>query len=563
MTFGAACALVSSVLGIVPYVAITEIARVLVRDGTEADHRQLLVWAGIAVGSQLLKQLFSQAGLGAGHLVEARFRGIVRQRLAAHLQKVPLGWFTRHSSGEIRKVMIDDVNAVHTLVAHAGTDVTAGIAGPVFGLVYLFVVDWRMALVLLLWLLVLFGVVAVWLSRSPDLFGAFYEAEANMSSASVEIVDGIAEVKNYGLVGEVFERFDEARTRYSAISYEWLQGMARPTVLLQAAIMPAVMAIPILGMGLVFTGQGWSEPVDILPFLMLGIGLPSSLYSLLALTQHLNESIQSARKLTDVLASPPLAETASPAEIIGNDIRVDNLTFGYDEDFVLHDVNLSLPAGSMTALVGPSGSGKTTLARLIARFWDPVSGSIQIGGVDLRDVSSAELLRRVALVFQDVALLRTSVHDNIALARPDASRHEVEQAARAAQIHERIVELPHGYDTVLEQEGAHLSGGEAQRVTIARAILADAPVLILDEATAYADPHSEHLIRQALSALQADRTVLVIAHRLASIRHADQIVVLDHGRVVEGGTHEELLRAGSTYSSMWNAQHVDEQEALA
>ena len=563
MAFGAGCALISSVLGVVPYIAITEIARTLLAPAGVPDQAALLSWVGVAVGSQLLKQLFSQAGLGAGHLVEARFRGTVRQRLAAHLQTVPLGWFTRRSSGEIRKIMVDDVNSVHTLVAHAGTDVTAGIAGPAAGLIYLFVVDWRMALVLLAWLVLVFGVVAGWLARSPKLFTAFYRAEAAMSSAAVEIVDGIAEVKNYGLAGEVFERFDAARREFSSLSYQWLRGMARPTVLLQAAIMPAVMALPILGMGIVFVARGWSEPVDVLPFLMLGIGLPSSLFSLMGLMQHLNESVQSARKLTEVLASAPLPEAEHPVPIQGNDIQLENLSFGYDETLVLQDVNLTLPAGSLTALVGPSGSGKTTLARLIARFWDPASGAVRIGGADLREVASIELLRHVALVFQDVDLLRASVHDNIALARPEATREQVERAARAAHVHDRIRALPQGYDTVLGERGGHLSGGEAQRVTIARAILADAPILILDEATAYADPHSEYLIQQALSALQEGRTVLVIAHRLASIRHADQIVVLDHGRVTETGRHDDLLREPTTYAALWQAQHPAGEEVRA
>lgn len=563
MVFGATCAVISSVLGIVPYIAITEIARVLLTEGGTSDRRSLLIWVGVAVGSQLLKQLFSSAGLGAGHIVEARFRASVRQQLASHLQRVPLGWFTRRSSGEVRKIMVDDVNSVHTLVAHAATDVTAGIVGPLVGLIYLFTVDWRMTLVLIAWLLIVFGIVGVWLSKSPNLFTDFYKAEANMSSAAVEIVDGIAEVKNYGLVSEVFERFEGARRQFSNLSYEWLQGMARPTVFLQAAIMPAAMAIPILGSGIIFASNGWMEPVDILPFLMLGVGLPSSLFSMMSIMQHLNESFQSAKVLTDILATEPLPETANPVAIKGNDIKIEDVNFGYEDTLVLRDINLTLPAGSLTALVGPSGSGKTTLARLIARFWDPGSGAVRIGGTDLRDAASSELLSNIALVFQDVNLLRASVHDNIALAHPDATRGEVEAAAKAANIHERIVQLSNGYDTVLGEEGAHLSGGEAQRVTIARAILTDAPILILDEATAYADPHSEYLIQQALSTLQEGRTVLVIAHRLASIRHADQIVVLDQGEVVEFGTHENLLRDDGTYASMWKAQNPLDEEVKA
>ena len=288
--------------------------------------------------------------------------------------------------------------------------------------------------------------------------------------------------------------------------------------------------------------------------------------TLIGLMQHMYESRMAAQVTADLLSQPPMPEGThgdgeGPAP---GRVDVEDVTFSYEAGSpVLHGLSFTAEPGTVTALVGPSGGGKSTLARLIARFYDVDDGAVRISGVDVRDATFPWLLSRVAVVLQDVALAHESVHDNIALGRPDATREQVEAAARAACIHERITRLPHGYDTILGDEGGFLSGGERQRVTLARAYLQDAPVLVLDEATAQADPASERDIHQALSRLAAGRTVIIIAHRLSTIRDADQILVVDAGHITEHGTHEELLAAGGRYAAMWRSQDLSEETDAA
>ena len=288
--------------------------------------------------------------------------------------------------------------------------------------------------------------------------------------------------------------------------------------------------------------------------------------TLIGLMQHMYESRMAAQATADLLSQPPMPEGTrddgeGPAP---GRVDVEDVTFSYEAGSpVLHGVSFTAEPGTVTALVGPSGGGKSTLARLIARFYDVDDGVVRISGVDVRDATFPWLLSRVAIVLQDVALAHESVHDNIALGRPDATREQVEAAARAACIHERITRLPHGYDTILGDTGGFLSGGERQRVTLARAYLQDAPVLVLDEATAQADPASERDIHQALSRLATGRTVIIIAHRLSTIRDADQILVVDAGHITERGTHEELLAAGGRYAAMWSSQDLSEETDAA
>ena len=293
-------------------------------------------------------------------------------------------------------------------------------------------------------------------------------------------------------------------------------------------------------------------------FLVLGLALTMPVLTLGYASNELSLASEAARRLASVLSTPPMPQPEHPRVPAGNEVRFRDVSFAYgsagneDAAMVLDRIDLTLEPGTMTAVVGPSGSGKTTLGRLLCRFWDPVGGAIELGGADLREIESAELYRRVGFVFQDVQLIRASVADNIRLARPEATMADVQAAARAAQIHDRLTELPDGYDSVVG-ENVSLSGGERQRVSIARALLADTPILVLDEATAFADPASETAVQDALSTLVAGRTLVVIAHRLSTITGADQIVVLDGGRIAESGSHDELLASGGIYAAQWAA----------
>ena len=557
--------LVASGFSLLPAVAITAIAEGAVTHTLTA--RAAWLWLGAVVVGLTLGHVIAMSSTGWAHDVESAFRTELRVRIARHLARLPLGWHTNESSGRTKVLITEDTTAIHSLIAHFGTDLGAAAGGMVLGFAYLFTRSWQLALVLLVWLVLLLVLTATAMAASQGTVNADYlEGMKKVGSSTVEMVDGIATVKAFGLAGSVFRRFDEALDQYTDAAYRYMKGPGRPMALLGALISPAGMLVPVLIAGVWLAGQGVLRPVDLLPFLLVGIGLPSGLVNLVTLVNQVTLGAEAAGRLGALLSEPVLAEPAHPQPIHrdeggGVGIDLEHVCFRYtartgqeELPLAVDDVSLRMEPGTVTAVVGPSGSGKSTLVRLIARFWDVESGTVRVGGTDVREASSSDLLSHLGLVLQEGGTLADTVRANIALGRPGATDAEVEAAARAARINERVLALPHGYDTVLGSEGAHLSGGERQRIALARVFLADAPVLLLDEATAQADAHSEREIQQALARLAAGRTVMVIAHRLSTVVDADQILVMDHGRLVERGTHTELLAQGGLYSEMWEAQ---------
>lgn len=557
--------LVASGFSLLPAVAITAIAEGAVTHTLTT--RTAWLWLGAVVVGLTLGHVIAMSSTGWAHDVESAFRTELRVRIARHLARLPLGWHTNESSGRTKVLITEDTTAIHSLIAHFGTDLGAAAGGMVLGFAYLFTRSWQLALVLLVWLVLLLVLTATAMAASQGTVNADYlEGMKKVGSSTVEMVDGIATVKAFGLAGSVFRRFDEALDQYTDAAYRYMKGPGRPMALLGALISPAGMLVPVLIAGVWLAGQGVLRPVDLLPFLLVGIGLPSGLVNLVTLVNQVTLGAEAAGRLGALLSEPVLAEPAHPQPIHrdeggGVGIDLEHVCFRYtardgqeELPLAVDDVSLRMEPGTVTAVVGPSGSGKSTLVRLIARFWDVESGTVRVGGTDVREASSSDLLSHLGLVLQEGGTLADTVRANIALGRPGATDAEVEAAARAARIHERVLALPHGYDTVLGSEGAHLSGGERQRLALARVFLADAPVLLLDEATAQADAHSEREIQQALARLAAGRTVMVIAHRLSTVVDADQILVMDHGRLVERGTHTELLAQGGLYSEMWEAQ---------
>ncbi|MDO5726411.1 MAG: ABC transporter ATP-binding protein, partial [Bowdeniella nasicola] len=452
--------------------------------------------------------------------------------------------------------------ALHTLVAHLAGDFTYGVVTLLAGLGYLMWVDWRMTLLILaIWMVVLLIVNLGYVKQFSKTTDEFSAAQTELAAATVEMAQGVKEIKNFQGAEIAHTRFDAARDNFSDISYRWMAGVGRTMAISMSFLSPAVIFATVAPIAWWFVANGWAQTAQTIPFFLISLGTPKGLMQLLSLMQHLYEARQSAHSTADLMSIAPMAAGCQGEDdpVAALDIAFEDVTFGYDPaEPVVQHISLQLPAGSVTALVGPSGGGKTTLARLLARFYDVDHGTIRIGGYDIRDVSSRWLLSRIALVFQEIALSHDTVHNNIALANPQASREQVIAAAKAACIHERIMELPDGYETVIGGVGGVLSGGEAQRVTIARAYLANAPILILDEATAQADPQSEREIHRALVGLAAGKTVIIIAHRLATVVGADQIAVIDNGRLVACGTHEHLCGADGTYRRLWQAQQQAE-----
>ncbi|OUC92066.1 ABC transporter ATP-binding protein [Streptosporangium minutum] len=554
---------IGAVAGLAPLLAVVELGRTLLSTGP-IDHGH--VWSVMIMGAAGLsvRLLFTAASSGIGHLLDGRVQLSFRRHLAARLGRVPIGWLSRRRTGELAKVVGEDVSAVHPFIAHTPGEFVSAFVVPLVSLVYLFTVDWRLTLITLI--PVVLAVALVPLMMTPARLREQEEFDAAMgriASSVVEFVQGISVVKAFGGAGRAHRRFRTATDDFVGIFYRWVRGVSVIAAGMQLVLSPPFVLLVVLIGGAALITDGGLAPADLLPFLLLGLGLTAPVAAL----GHGFDDLQAARRavgrIRDVLEVAPLPEPAHPIAPQGHRVELRDVRFGYGADReVLRGIDLVLEPGTVTAIVGPSGSGKSTLVQLLPRFFDPTHGSVVLGGVDLREIGSRELHRTVSFVFQDVRLLRASVADNIALAVPHADFDDVIRAARLANIHDRILELPCGYDTVLGQD-AGLSGGEAQRIALARALLADAPVLVLDEATAFADPQTEQAVRRALATLGGDRTILVIAHRLETVADADTVVMLENGSIVERGRPAELLAQNGKFAAFWRSHRsatADETE---
>ncbi|WP_459547812.1 ABC transporter ATP-binding protein [Nocardia sp. X0981] len=541
--------IIGAVAGLVPLLAVVELGRALLAPGpADHAHLRLVVLAGTA--GLFVRLLFTGASSGLGHLLDTRVQLSLRRVVAERLGRVPIGWFSQRRTGELAKVAGEDVSAMHPFIAHAPGELVAAFVVPLVSVVYLFTVDWRLTLITLI--PVVLAVALVPLMMTPARLREqrdFDTAMGRIADAVVEFVRGIAVVKTFGESGRAHRQFRRAADDFVEIFLRMVRGLAGVAAAMQVALSPPFVLLVVLAGGTALLTGGGMAPADLLPFLLLGPGLTAPVAAL----GHGFDDLQAARRamdrIRDVLAVPPLPEPARPVAPRGHRVELREVRFGYEAGHeVLRGIDLVLEPGTVTALIGPSGSGKSTLVQLLPRFFDPTSGSVALGGVDLRELAGRDLYRTVSFVFQDVRLLRASVADNIALAVPEADRGDVVRAARLANVHDRILELPRGYDSVIGVD-AGLSGGEAQRIALARALLADTPVLVLDEATSFADPRTEQAIRQTLTTSAGDRTILVIAHRWETVADADTVVVLENGSIVERGSPAVLLTRDGKFAA--------------
>ncbi|WP_433411181.1 ABC transporter ATP-binding protein [Microtetraspora malaysiensis] len=551
---------IGALAGLAPLLAVVELGRTLLSPGP-IDHTH--VWTVVTAGAAglLVRLLFTAASSGIGHLLDSRVQLTFRRQLAASLGHVPLGWFSRRRTGELAKVVSEDVSAVHPFIAHAPGELVSAFVVPLVSLIYLFTVDWRLTLITLIPVVLAMALVPLLMlparTREQEAYDA---AMGRIASSVVEFVQGISVVKAFGGGERAHRAFLTAADDFVSIFSRWVRGMSAVAAGMQLALSPPFVLLVVLIGGSALIASGGLAPADLLPFLLLGLGLTAPVAALGHGFDDLQSAGRAVGRIKDVLAVPPLPEPAHPRPPQGHRVELRDVRFAYDADHeVLRGIDLVLEPGTVTAVVGPSGSGKSTLVQLLPRFFDPTHGSVLLGGVDLRAIGSRELYRRVSFVLQDVRLLHASVADNIALAMPQASRDDVVRAARLAGIHDRILRLPRGYDTVLGEE-TKLSGGEAQRISIARALLADAPILVLDEATSFADPQTEQAVRRALATLSGDRTIVVIAHRLETVADADTVVVLEDGAIVERGRPTDLLERGGRFAAFWRSRQSAEIE---
>lgn len=542
---------IGAIAEIVPFIAIAAIARELLAGG--ADESRLRMIALIVVVALGVRALCAGGAIMITHFSDAALQAILRRRLVAHFGRMPLGWFDRHASGEVKKATDDDIHALHYLVAHSAVETTAGVAVPLVGLGYLVTLDWRLALVAVLPLPLYAIAFAIMMRDGTEMMARMSEGTSRVNTAIVEFVQGIAVVKTFGRAGEAHAAYRDATRDFSGFFAAWVRPMMRLEAVSSMVLAPDVVLVLNLSLGLAFWSAGWVGAIDVLAASMVALVIPASVMTLSRGMQGRAQAREAAMRLVRLLDQPLTVEPIRPSVPVDAGIEISGVSFSYDDGGeALTDVSMRLDPGTVTALVGPSGSGKSTLAGLVLRFHDPDTGSVMIGGVDVRQIAAADLYSRVGFVLQNVQLLATSIADNIALGRPEATRGEVEHVAREAQIHDRIMALPRGYDSVIGDD-ANLSGGEAQRVSIARAMLHDPEILVLDEATAFADPDVEAAVQAGLTRLVEGRTLLVIAHRLDTIVGADQIAVLDRGRLVECGPHDVLMENHGTYRSMWTS----------
>lgn len=549
---------IGAVAGLAPLLAVVELGRILLSPGPVA---QGPVWTVVTVGAVglFVRLVFTAVAAGVGHVVDGQVQLTLRRALAAGLGRVPIGWFSRRGTGELAKVVGEDVSAVHPFIAHAPGELVSAFVVPLVSLVYLFTVDWRLTLITLIPVVLAIALVPLMMTptrlREQEAFDA---AMARISSSVVEFVQGISVVKAFGGGERAHRRFITTVDEFVSVFYRWVRGMSVIAAGMQLALAPPFVLLVVLVGGASLVTTGGMAPADLLPFLLLGLGLTAPV----AVLGHGFDDLQAARRavgrIRDVLGVRSLPEPTHPVAPRGHRVELRDVRFGYEDGHeVLRGIDLVLEPGTVTAVVGPSGSGKSTLVQLLPRFFDPTHGSVLLGGVDLRELGSRELYGKVSFVFQDVRLLRASVADNIALAVPHADLDDVVRAARLANVHDRILELPRGYETVLGEE-VTLSGGESQRISLARALLADTPVLVLDEATAFADPRTELAVRRALATLAGDRTILVIAHRLETVTDADTVVVLENGSIVERGRPADLLAQNGKFAAFWRSHRGDE-----
>ncbi len=547
----------SAVINLKAYLCVYAVAKVLIQSA--GDFGALDLAAMKALGMQAVWYVcmgFGVYGMAllCSHISAYNTVARIRIRLIRHLGTLPLGYHILHPSGKQRKIIEKNTDNLEILIAHNIPDYVQSLVLPIAFLVFMFRYDWRLSLICLAPILIGFVLLFSMLKgESSDFIGQVQKSGEDISNAATEYVRGIAVVKTFGQTALSFRRYQRAVKDYADFMTKYAFSMEN-AFSLYTTIVNAVFLFLIPG-GILLYNLGGGAEKTIMTFAFFAVLIPlvaSILTKLMHSSSNLMLADASFTAIEEILAEKPLAETKKLPVPQNGEIRFNHVSFQYEAGVkALDDVSLTIRPGTVTALVGESGGGKSTVANLIARFWDVNEGYVTIGGVDVRELDYVDLMEHISIVFQDTNLFKMSVAENVAMYRPDASREEILDALRQAQCADILEKLPNGVDSVIGTKGVYLSGGEMQRIALARAILKDAPIVLLDEATAFADAENEYLIQKALDVLLRGKTVLMIAHRLQTIVHADQIIVMQKGKIAEQGTHTELMQWQGVYAKMY------------
>lgn len=550
MVISVVLSIISVIAGLVPFYCMYEIISMFVA-GT-AVTVEVVKWCLVALAAYLLKIITFTLSTGVSHNMAYNVLAGLRLRLADRFLHAPLGNVQNHSIGEIKGMMVDKIENLEPPLAHMIPEGAGHIVLPIVSIVALAVLDWRLALASLVTFPLSFICMGLTFKISGKNFEEYDKSNAYMNSTIVEYVEGIEVIKAFGKTGVSYEKYAGAINNFRTFVVKWLSSTFA-TMKLAFALFPSTL-IGTLPVALALAVNGTITGAEAALAVMLSISMVGSLAKLEVFSENMRQVKFTVEGLQEFLEMPELKEPKISAEPKNMTVSLENVCFSYTgdkKDEVLHNVNLTLKEGSFTALVGPSGGGKSTVAKLIARFWDVSEGSIKIGGVNVKDLTLSKLSEYVSFVTQDNFLFNCSLLENIRLGNPKATDEQVKAAAKAAQCEEFINKLPLGYDTPAGEAGKRLSGGEKQRIAIARMMLKNAPIVILDEATAFTDPENEDKIQKSIASLTAGKTLLVIAHRLSTIKNADNIVVLENGSVLAQGKQEELLENCPLYKEMW------------
>lgn len=538
--------------GLLPYYCVFRLIEGFADE--ELTKQMILFWCGLALLAYVVKVVFFGLSTGLSHYAAYHILEKLRLRVTDRFLHAPLGEVTSHSIGEIKNVMVDKIEDIEPPLAHMIPEGAGHIVLPLASFLALLVIDWRVALASLATVPFSFICMVLTFKISGKNFDKYNSSNAYMNSAIVEYIEGIEVIKAFGRTGVSYEKYADAISEYKTFVVKWLTS-TWVTMKLAFALFPSTL-LGTLPVSLLLGANGAITAAEAALCVMLSMSMVGSLAKLEVFSSSIKQVQLTVEELQAYLDMPALPEPEKKAVLPGVDVKLRGVRFSYtkdEENEVLHGIDLNIPQGSFTALVGPSGGGKSTVAKLVSRFWDVTGGEIQIGGINVKEMPLSQLADTVSFVTQDNFLFGCSLMENIRLGNPRASDEEVYAAARAAQCEEFIQKLPKGYDTPAGEAGKCLSGGERQRIAIARMILKNAPVVILDEATAFTDPENEEKIQRSIAALTKGKTLLVIAHRLSTIRQADNIVVLKNGRILAQGRQEELLEGCPLYRQMWEA----------